>query len=122
MRTAWKVFRKGYYGRLISVVAYGKALIRYERGAKNYAPRWLRKKGYHPLVFKRKKDAVFFARYGGEDLIIEKVEIGKKVTLPPVCSTEGLGSGEIVTHHRLDKWPEGTMMVKWVKPLTEVEK
>jgi len=116
MRTAWKVFRKGYTGGLVSVVAYGRALIRYERGVKNHAPRWLRKKGYHPLVFKRKKDAVFFAQYGGDEVIIEKVEIGKKVTLPLICSAPDLGDGETVPTY-LDSWPQGTMMVKWVRPL-----
>jgi len=122
MRTAWKVFGKGYSGRLLlSVVACGMALIRYERGVKNFAPRWLREKGYHPLVFKRKKDAVLFARYvrsryGGKGIIIEKVEVGKKVPLPLICSYPDLVNGEIIPTH-FDRWPEGTMMVEWVRPL-----
>jgi len=121
MRTAWKIFRKDHSGRLLSVVAYGRALIRYERGAKNYAPGWLRKEGYHPLVFKRKKDAVFFARYGGKSTTIEKVEVGGKLLLPPIRNIMGLGAGKIVASH-FDKWPQGTMMVKWVRPFKETEK
>jgi len=126
MRTAWKIFRKDHSGRLLSVVAYGRALIRCERGIKNYAPRWLRKKGYHPLVFKRKKDAVFFAKLHlpireGENIIIEKVEIGERAPLPQICSGYKLSKGEIKPFH-LDPWPEGTMMVKWVRPFKETEK
>jgi len=128
MRTAWKIFKKGHSGGLVSAIADGRARIRYERAIKNFAPRWLRKKGYYPLVFKRKKDAVFFAKLNlpirpGENtnlFFIEKVETGEKIPLPQICSIYKLCNGEIEPTHP-DTWPQGTMMVEWVRPFKSKE-
>jgi len=119
MSTAWKIFKKGHSGGLVSAVADGRALIRYERGVRNLAPGWLRKKGYYPLVFKRKKDAVYFARFTrlkGSSRIIERVKIGKKIPLPQICEIAELGHGKIIPDFNLPHWPQGTIMVEWVKP------
>jgi len=114
MRTAWKVFSKGSGEKLYSATVVKKALIRYKRGKKNYAPKWLREKGYHPLVFRRMKESLFFSKILC-GVVVEKVEVGKKVPLPLICSYPDLGDGEIVPTH-LDRWPQGTMMVEWVRP------
>ncbi len=120
MRTAWKVFVKDDSEGLVSVIAYGRALIKYKRRIKNYAPEWLRKKGYHPLIFKREKDAKFWAQsqYGGKYIIIEKVEVGKKMPLPVMCDATMLNEGKIIPDTQLG-WPQGTMMVEWVRPFKE---
>jgi len=120
MRTAWKVFSKGSNKKLYSVAVVRKALIRYKRGKKNYAPKWLREKGYHPLVFQRMKEALSFSKIVC-GAVVEKVEVGEKMPLSPTCDADALCGGKIKPIPQLN-WPEGTMMVKWVKPFKETEK
>jgi len=118
MRTAWKVFSKISNKKIYSVTVIRKALIRYKRGRKNYAPNWLREMGYHPLVFRTKKHALLFSKIL-PGTIVEKVEIGKKMPLPVMCDTTALDKGKIIPDAQLGLWPEGTMMVEWVKPFKE---
>jgi len=115
---AWKVVReKG--DRYYSFHVRGAALIRYKPREKTYAPKWLGKMGYHPLVFKRKKDAQiyldgFFNKYSCKVLIL-KAEVGSSKPLLPMLNNLPLQHKKKVFISQT--WPKGTQMVEWVKIL-----
>lgn len=123
MAKAWKVFWI-QDGELYSAIAFGKARIKYMPGKKCTSPKWLREKGYYPLVFDTKENAekFFLDSLAPLNCLVVEVGVGKNLPLPPCCFNMGLAQGKIDIISDIipnpfwpEGWPEGTRMVKWVK-------
>ena len=98
-----------------SCVAAGKAKVRYFVGKKIVPPSVLSRKGYGLLVFARLQDAINFNpdMYGFEKYICE-VDVGTPKPLRARCIMYELKLGHLKISSR-SEWPDGTLMVPWVK-------
>jgi len=112
---AWKVLKK-VNNEFHSCFANGKARKIYKQGVKNHPPKWLAKDGYGLLVFENRAFARKFKRTYCYHTIIIKVETGNRMRLRPILEMSTLlyGEKQRIASPVAD-WPDGTMMVEWVK-------
>jgi hypothetical protein len=120
-KRAWKVFRTYDDGIYTSVIVGGRAELEYPLGVKVTSESWLRKKGYYPTVFTSYNHAKSFLlehKFEYNSTIIEPVEIGDVVPFKPPANPILLAVKVIKYEDTEDKkfgWPNGTIMVKWVR-------
>ena len=101
--------------------AKGSASVDYEVGKLTTAPPWLADKGYNVTVFRTLKAAADFARGMYGKRIFRSAVMGPVTEPLPFAVSALLHKGSIVLS-KGSGWPEGTVMVKGVIPLTEVPK
>lgn len=118
---AYKVFKREGKN-LVSCVANGKAKVYYRQGEKVFPPKWLADSGYGITCFINKYRAERFINaefVRPEEVFIKEVEIDeneRKFELPEKSDIRDLNEGKLKTYPGSSCiWPEGTIMVPWVK-------
>lgn len=111
------------HGIYKSFIAEGKAKVTYSLNKRAYAPRWLSREGNYLCVFDSLDMAYDFAIvFFHKKYVIFECEartICKK--LVSTCSLPRLAYGEI-NPFCVDDWPKGTVMVKTLVPVREINR
>jgi len=112
---AWKLFYINEEGQAQSLTAMGWARIVYPIGKRVSSLPPLASAGYFPVAFRTREDAQKFWDGGPiPGVTLEEVEVGEEIPLPQPLVLPLLGDGERLPSKH-ETWPEGTMMVRWVK-------
>lgn len=116
-----KVVRVEDDGKLVSVLALGKAMVEYKPGEWVESPAWLAEKGYFLTVFDSVKHAKKFIYRNSFDIVAE-VEIWECETdgvvdnMPRRGTLPELGEGIIsIPTSGNPPWPAGTVMARRVR-------
>jgi len=106
---------------LTSVLAAGKAGVKYKVHHKVYAPDWLLKHGYGCLVFENLAYAIACAKtyYWVCKFYHAAVNDKERMILPKPIPIEELKRGRILVTPAI-KWPNGTLMFKGVTLLAKI--
>lgn len=112
----YKVVRRRENGELVSVWAYGKAEVKYKPGKWVQAPRWLRRLGYHLLVFNEFKTAKSWCNGPGTE--IWEAEADKFMPIPIMLDVIALSRKQVIEVNKT--FPRGTVMVRKLKLLRKV--
>ncbi len=130
MRIYYKVLRESYDNLYSCSSSHSPHTVLYRPNKWSKAPEKLAAIDYYLLVFSKLKDAKFFIsrNYAGTKIKIYRCEIkkGKSKDLPYRLVWESVRQICQSTNGPKDKhmylWPDGTVMAKEVKILTEVTK
>jgi len=107
---------------LTSSTVTGQAAIEYKVNKYIKAPKWLAKKGYHPTLFKQKKDALdFFKQFNALSLPAQLWQVkARKIikSLPPMLNYCFIGNRKCIYCNR--SWPVGTIMAEKVMLIKQI--
>jgi hypothetical protein len=123
------VFRKNDKGELVSCIAGGYLQTKYKKGKKTYAKKRLYDRGYGLAVFISERDARNFLwhNFSGHIGEIWRVETGSafkpKVRRADKCTINTLKRFLQIINDETDtyKWPGGTRLTEWIKPLIKIK-
>ncbi|RLC84346.1 MAG: hypothetical protein DRJ03_14500 [Chloroflexi bacterium] len=105
----------------VSVVAAGKAEVKYFPGKWVKAPFWLRRRGYHLTAFKDLETAEKYTNVFSSRAELWEAEAEGVITeLPPPLLQWRLARGFIC--RGANTWPEGTVMAKRLRLVKLIKK
>lgn len=121
----YKVVRKKN-GKYYSLIVKGnKNVIEYKINTEIEAPKWLREKGYHIIVFDSITNAMGF-KNSRKEIILEVKCKGIITDLPIMKAWAHVQSKDFskknfdIIPQNYQPWPTGTIMAKIVNPIREV--
>ncbi len=115
----YKLFMVDDEGNLLSWAADGVALVHYQVGEWSQAPEELAEKGYHLTAFRTLAHLVQYDKSIYPNRRYKCLAKGQKPLLP-LGKFSPLSRGEIEPSPPYYRWPSGTVMYQWIKPIEAV--
>lgn len=118
----YKVFRREN-GKLVSVLAGGKAKTTYPTGRMHYGRKWLVIRGYLPTAFVSLEDAQWLIDFERRGLEIWRCETNSTMNPRPSIDLLQLSKGNVSGvdwAYITWTWPWGTVFCRGIKPIERV--